>query len=943
MKTYHCRLAVFLALASFIPQGVAQISVSGVSNRSIYTDQATFQIAPQTGFTYVATLNGAAVAVGSSVVVERMDHYELVVTATPTAGGTPVSEMIQFIVRDADRGSPETGLIKWVPYPPIPSAQGEFAGATLDLIAPAAFPAGMHLPVIARITDPQGHARRVNGTVTFPNSDLASFRLVRGAGYGQATTTNRGTFNLRAAIGSLIQERPVSMITPAWTSVSGTLPAVTSWTDDSRISVTGNLTIPAGGLLEVEAGTIIRLLPGVNILNSGRIVLRGTRQAPIVLTATNRVAPEVHTHAWGGFIMRTPGAEVTAEYTIFTGSGAATSFDFNPGASHRSEQALFLVHGGAQLSLTNCFAVNHAGQIGNGYNSTVTFDHCLIQRAITTGEYEGGAVTVNHSSLQEFPSIDDVYDAEIADSDYDGIYFTEGTHVLLNSFIGFAKDDSIDAGSGGPGTVVVSNCWVESTLHEALAWSGEGRRTWTYDTILLNNGQGIECGWSTGQDSPLCRAERLLSLGNSVGARYGDNYTGTSGLGLKTGFLWITNSLILHNYRDVWGRVWDDTWNYRVGRMDIRSNYLTTVNTNHPDNEVWNPAEHASALEPYLRVSVANGVGVGLAVWSSTQPRTQITNGVPVRLSSYTTQAVSVDYAVSGAAGLIRSGTLTFAPGEMVKWIPGLPAPAASIEAVRVTLSNATGGELTGLHEAWYFNLPGPPQAPSTRLIARGSTWKYLDTGVDAGTAWRQPAFDDTAWPSGPSELGFGDNDETTVVRGTNAAGQRILTTYFRHAFTVANKAAYNTVGIQLWRDDAGVVYLNGAEVYRSPNLPAPPAPILFNTLATSTGEDTLDTATVSANALVDGLNVAAVEIHQQSSTSSDMSFDFELTAAGAQPAPRLQFTSFGEDLMLFWGGNNYFLESAEVITGPWETIANTAPIVVPASEGGTRFYRLRN
>ncbi len=940
MNTFR-RFALFLAALSCIHQVSAQISVTGVADRTIYTDQATFRVVPQAGYNYEATLNGAAVPVGAPVVVDRMDHYELQVTATPSAGGTPISQLLQFIVNDADRGSPETGLIKWVPFPPIPSGSGEFAGGHLEIIHPASYTPDLDLPFIALVKDAAGDARRVNSTVTFNDSKLDSFRLVRGVGFGFSRLTNSGVFPFRATVAPLSVDQTVTVSPAAWSGVSGVLPALSSWTEDSRISVTGHLTVPAGGQLEIEAGTIVRLLPGVNITNNGRIVLRGTRSAPIVFTATNRVAPEVRAGAWGGFVMRNAGAEIVGEGAIFTGSGAAASFSFSPSTSHRSEQALFLAQAGTRVQLTNCYAINQSGQIANGYNADITYDHCLLQRAITAGEYIGGTIVVNHSALIEFPSIDNVYSAAIADADFDGIYFTEGTHLLLNSLFGFAKDDAIDSGSGGAGTVVVSNCWVESALHEGLAWSGGGRQTWTYDTILINNGQGIECGWSTGADSPLCRAERLLSTGNSVGARYGDNYTGTTGLGLKTGFLWLTNSLVLHNYRDVWGRVWDDTWNYRSNRMDIRSNYLTERNPIHPDNTVWDPASHSSLLEPFLRTPLDADVGVGLALWSPVQPLHEVTNGIPVRLSSFSPRMAGVNYTLSGPAGTIAEGSLHFEPGQTVAHIPITPALPSTTAAIRVSLHHPASAEITGLTEAWYLNLPSPPQAASTNLIARGSTWKYLDTGVNAGTAWRAPAFNDSTWASGAAELGFGDGGEATVIRGTNASGARILTTYFRHAFNVADRTAFASLGLWLWRDDAGVVYLNGTEVFRSPNLPASPTAILFDTLATSTGEDSIDLATITPATLVNGLNVAAVEIHQQSSTSSDLSFNFELTGAGATPPPRLEVRPFGRDLLLVWGATDFRLESAPSVTGPWSPVASQAPFLVDPSGTGARFYRL--
>ena len=38
-----------------------------------------------------------------------------------------------------------------------------------------------------------------------------------------------------------------------------------------------------------------------------------------------------------------------------------------------------------------------------------------------------------------------------------------------------------------------------------------------------------------------------------------------------------------------------------------------------------------------------------------------------------------------------------------------------------------------------------------------GSVWRYRDTASDPGTNWRAPDFNDTSWPSGPGQLGFGD------------------------------------------------------------------------------------------------------------------------------------------------------------------------------------------
>ena len=56
-------------------------------------------------------------------------------------------------------------------------------------------------------------------------------------------------------------------------------------------------------------------------------------------------------------------------------------------------------------------------------------------------------------------------------------------------------------------------------------------------------------------------------------------------------------------------------------------------------------------------------------------------------------------------------------------------------------------------------------QAEAEVIIPKGSEWRYLDTGIAQDkTDWKKLDFDDAAWPSGKSELGYGDGDEATAV-----------------------------------------------------------------------------------------------------------------------------------------------------------------------------------
>ena len=176
----------------------------------------------------------------------------------------------------------------------------------------------------------------------------------------------------------------------------------------------------------------------------------------------------------------------------------------------------------------------------------------------------------------------------------------------------------------------------------------------------------------------------------------------------------------------------------------------------------------------------------------------------------------------------------------------------------------------------WIVTLP--PDFSTHTLVEQGSRWRYLDNNSDQGTAWRSLAFNDAAWASGPAQLGYGDGDEATVVNG-GPTSDRFVTTYFRQKFNVTNALAYTNLSVRLLRDDGAVGYLNGTELFRH-NMPS--GTITRATAAASVVGDADETTffdiTASPGALVEGTNILAVEIHQANATSSDISFDLEMT-----------------------------------------------------------------
>jgi len=175
--------------------------------------------------------------------------------------------------------------------------------------------------------------------------------------------------------------------------------------------------------------------------------------------------------------------------------------------------------------------------------------------------------------------------------------------------------------------------------------------------------------------------------------------------------------------------------------------------------------------------------------------------------------------------------------------------------------------------------------APNQRvLVKQGSIWRYSNDGTDQKELWREPDFMDQSWSSGPAQLGYGDGDEATVTYKGDQP--RPITAYFRHAFEVTDPGLFKHMVVRLVRDDGAAVYLNGKEIWRD-NLPEGVLTSETRALASAgSDENAFHVHGMEAIGLIPGRNVIAVEVHQSSPSSSDLSFDLELAAFEQEQRP---------------------------------------------------------
>lgn len=155
-------------------------------------------------------------------------------------------------------------------------------------------------------------------------------------------------------------------------------------------------------------------------------------------------------------------------------------------------------------------------------------------------------------------------------------------------------------------------------------------------------------------------------------------------------------------------------------------------------------------------------------------------------------------------------------------------------------------------------------------FFEQGSSWCYWDAGSNPNESWNATEFDDSQWPVGISQFGYGEADEATVL----ASGKTVY--FFRKKILIPDLSLLSDVFIHMVHDDGAIVYVNGLEAIRTEMIPM--GTISLTTAArqsiNETHENNFYTYKINSNYFLEGMNTIAVSLHNRSSSDNDLSFD---------------------------------------------------------------------
>jgi hypothetical protein len=185
------------------------------------------------------------------------------------------------------------------------------------------------------------------------------------------------------------------------------------------------------------------------------------------------------------------------------------------------------------------------------------------------------------------------------------------------------------------------------------------------------------------------------------------------------------------------------------------------------------------------------------------------------------------------------------------------------------TISMVKNGVTNTLTKVFNLTVPAVYTVHWESMIVENDVWKYLVPTSEPDVAWYQASFNDATWTSAKGGIGFGDNDDTTLIA-------TCASLYMRRKVNIPDVSVVSNLALDIDYDDAFILYLNGVEVARSSNvsakLPAWNATLTTGHEATMYKGGSPTQFLLKPSMLVNGTNTVAVHILNQTAGSTDLS-----------------------------------------------------------------------
>ena len=268
-----------------------------------------------------------------------------------------------------------------------------------------------------------------------------------------------------------------------------------------------------------------------------------------------------------------------------------------------------------------------------------------------------------------------------------------------------------------------------------------------------------------------------------------------------------------------------------------------------------------------LRLKYDDGVVAwlnGVQVAAGSAPAAPAWNATASSSRSEPLAVVYTDFTLDAFAHLLTEGT--------------------NVLALQALNSSATSSDLllqTELRLSW------APAVVTRTPVAAGSAGRYLVPASAAALPadWAAPGFDDRAWTPAGNGIGFDADPDYLPYIQTDLYAEMFGkqgSAFVRYPFVLTNSAALYEALLRVRFDDGFVAWLNGTRV-ASNNVPAP---LAWDSRAPASRSDASALTflehdlSASLPLLVDGTNVLALQLLNNSSTSADLLLQTELSFA---------------------------------------------------------------